>query len=189
MSIIINTGGGGSGSTPDLQQVLIAGSGFSQSNSINTYGFTFAITGAGGPSNLFSISGFYHVDIYASNAIYLSRNGSTPYLQIDQINGRWDLKESSGVNNYFVLDPSSNTYKIGSYSTPNMGSIRISQSDIEYNGDEARFSEVNAQAGTWAFDGADGGFWTANPGPLNNSSDHLIVYINGNVRYIQLREP
>lgn len=188
MSIIINTGGG-SGSTPDLQQVLIAGSGFSQANSINSNGFAFTIQGTGTTTNLFAIASFYNVDIYASNAIFLGRNGSTPYLRFDQVNGRIDFKESTGTDNYFVLDPSSNTYKIGSYATNYMASIRISQSDIEYNGDEARFSEVNAQAGTWAFDGADGGFWTASPGPLNNSSDHLIVYINGSVRYIQLREP
>lgn len=191
MSIYIFEPGGGSGSTPNLQQVLIAGSGLSQSNSINTNSFSLSFLGNAGPGSIFSIGTYNSISIgNGCNSLSLGANGSPGLLKYDGVNSKWQMYESDGItDNFFVIDPNGETAKIGFYATNLKASIRISGSDINYVGDEARFTEANSQAGNWSFDGTDGGWFTDSIPPTSNSDRHLIVYINGNTYYIQLREP
>lgn len=198
MSIIINTGG--SGSTPDLQQVLTAGSTLSISNSIyvNSPGelsielssTNFKVFGDGSGSAI--VLGAANNDLTIIGSLSSTQKGGL-FVFCDLTNNynlvySTQFDGSNHVNNYFQINPDSEIYFLGDYAQLNsLGFIKIDATEIFTKSNYFKLREITSATGQFMFEGADGGYWTNSPGN-QAATEHLIVYVNGNKRYIALKK-
>lgn len=198
MSIYIFEPSGGAGATPNLQQVLTAGSTLSIPNTIyvNAPGelkieldtTNFKVHGNGNGSAI--IFGDAHNDLVilgdftqkgALNVICDTTNNYN-LIYSQQYDGQ------GYVNNYFQINPDSEIYFLGDYAQLNsLGYIKIDATEIFSKSNYFKLREIATAGGQFMFEGSDGGYWTNSPGN-QAATEHLIVHINGQKRFIALKK-
>lgn len=188
--------GGGTGITPDWQSTLVVSSVLSQNNIIDCNNYTFKFdnvsnfTIAGNVLSVGSATTEYFNVNSSSGSVTIGNSVTENNLQLTKVSGDYVLSAytAGGDQNYITINPGTQDYYFGDYLGTGFQSyiwIDDTHKNIEIHSNTFQLRETDAGQGE--IDLVGSGYTSTTAGA--NVSEHLIIYINGVMRKIQLKAP